>query len=916
MHRIHCACFALIFFSGSAFAGIDNAGTTAGNFLSVGTGASILSMGGATLGAGDDLHAAAWNPAALSRLDFAQFALSHASLASQSSLDMLSAGGRVGHGNTRWASSVLYQGDGSFDGRDASGASTGSFNASSMAFGLQLAHPLGDLASAGIGARWLTDNLADARGTGVSFDAGMQARSGPFGIGAAVRNVGGSMRYASGSYELPAVYGVGASWSDARHGVRLALDANFPRAYYNDLRMGAEWRWQDRLALRTGYRLELNAAANEPLGGPSFGLGLGVNGVWMDYAFLSGNADAQGEHRLGLTFRPGMLNRGHAPVGGAMQQGATSIAVPRPSANVRRVVRSVSRQSAMVTFAPISLAIVTSAPIIRMQPSALVAESPAVPLPATGKNAPAPRIVIDLSDRVPPGGTESEVYLRDVPPTWVLAPSETLAVRPLLVMKPTGSLDTPNVDVSPTHAELMALAAASPRTGKPEKIEKDKKSKKASRSEALAMAMPIQGPPVVIPVVVPKLPKTGRQAKVEKPIVPVKPAPAPAPAVTPKPASITAVLPPAPVTALAPKPKPAPVTIVVPPAPVVSAPKPASTTVIVPPAPIAVPAPKPAPVSVVVPPAPTPEPVAVIVPPAPRPELVAVVVPPAPTPEPVAVVVPPAPTPEPVAVVAPPAPVVVPAPRPRPAPRPAPVAVAVAPAPAVAPVPEPVVAAEVPPAPVAAPNPAPVVAAVPVVRPLAPAPAPVVTPPAPAPVVAPAPAPVVAPTPAPEPAPAPAPVVTPPAPAVAEPVVAPAPAPAPTPEAPPSATPEPVANPAPAVAPPSAPQPVVAPAPVAPQPATPPGKAPRTSPWPTVSASMPNVQVASLTSRVSVVTYKSKDVATPAPRQARPENIVVRDGETMDDIAKFWNTSAAAIMMENNMIHPTVKKGQKLKLPH
>ena len=79
MHRTRIALCAFLLIARAAHAGVDNAGTTAGNFLSVGTGAGILSMGGATLGTGRDLNAAAWNPAALGLLSGSQFAISHSS---------------------------------------------------------------------------------------------------------------------------------------------------------------------------------------------------------------------------------------------------------------------------------------------------------------------------------------------------------------------------------------------------------------------------------------------------------------------------------------------------------------------------------------------------------------------------------------------------------------------------------------------------------------------------------------------------------------------------------------------------------------------------------------------------------------------------------------------------------------------
>lgn len=305
---------ALLLPAGFARAGIENAGTTAGNFLSVGTGAGVLSMGGATLGAGRDLNAAAWNPAVLGYLGSSEYAISHATLALDVSQDWLAASGRFGRSATRWSASALYQNDGAFDGRDAFGGSTGSFNVSNLAVGLALARPFSPDVTAGARVHFVNESLGSASGTGYGVDLGLQARRGAFGFGAAARNLGGKMKYDSGSYDLPSVIGVGAAWTDARSGVRLALDANFPHAYYNDVRVGGEWTWQQRVALRAGYRMELGAPTGEPLGGPSFGFGTGVNGLWFDYAFLAGNSDASGAHRFGLTFHPAVFQqRGARP---------------------------------------------------------------------------------------------------------------------------------------------------------------------------------------------------------------------------------------------------------------------------------------------------------------------------------------------------------------------------------------------------------------------------------------------------------------------------------------------------------------------------------------------------------------------------------------------------------------------------
>lgn len=289
-----------------ARAGGEAAGTTAAGFLGVGTGASVLGRGGATLGLGGDLAIVPWNAAALGWLDGTQIAVAHATLADQTQQEWAAVGGRAGRSALRWSLDGLYQSEGAFEGRDALDNVTSSFDVSSMAVALHLAHPLGRLATAGVGGRYVGENLGSVSGTGYSMDAGLQLRAGMLGAGVAVTNAGGGMSYGGTRYDLPMNLGLGAALNLPGTGLRLALDANFPRAYYQDVRAGAEWRWHDLVALRAGYRRELDAPSELAENGPSFGIGAGVHGLWLDYGYIvPGVGEAQ--HRLSIVLRPGRL---------------------------------------------------------------------------------------------------------------------------------------------------------------------------------------------------------------------------------------------------------------------------------------------------------------------------------------------------------------------------------------------------------------------------------------------------------------------------------------------------------------------------------------------------------------------------------------------------------------------------------
>jgi hypothetical protein len=291
----------------AAGAGIERAGTTAANFLSVSTSARAFGMGGTALALDDGLASTVWNVGSLGFLARTELTLAHAGLGEGSSQEWAAFGGRAGS-VLRWSVSGLYQSQGSFEERDASNGAGGSFDVSSMAMGGSLAARIGGRVALGVSGKWVTDNLGPyVKGSGLTFDAGAMMRTGIVTFGLAAQNVGGQMTYGADPYPFPTNFGFGVGVDHPASGLKAGLDYNVPNAYYQDVRAGVEWGWRGRTALRAGYRLELDAPADEPLTGPSFGGGAGISGLWLDYGYtIRGNGGS--EHRIGLSLRPGALN--------------------------------------------------------------------------------------------------------------------------------------------------------------------------------------------------------------------------------------------------------------------------------------------------------------------------------------------------------------------------------------------------------------------------------------------------------------------------------------------------------------------------------------------------------------------------------------------------------------------------------
>jgi LysM repeat protein len=366
-----------------ARAGIERAGTTAANFLAIGSNPAVLGMAGAGLSLEGGLAAFDWNPATLAGFGRTEAMFSHAALGDQTAQEWAGFGSRLHFAGLSGAVTGLFQNEGSFDGRDALGNPTGTFDVSSVAMSAGLARTIGPFMTGGIGLKYASENLGGVRGSGVALDAGLQVRAAGFGFGAAAQNVLGRMKYGSASYDFPANYGIGFSYQQPSvTGLRVALDMNFPAAYYSDIRAGLEWRWNDRFALRTGYRAELGAASGEPMAGPTFGMGAGARGMWFDYGFLVGGTGT-GQHRIGITFHPGAF--GLSPEGPEHRDGYGHASTPAPPEDAK------VSQKPKTAAAPPEETRASEKPKTVESPAPSSAHAPATGAsnPAAGRTAPA-----------------------------------------------------------------------------------------------------------------------------------------------------------------------------------------------------------------------------------------------------------------------------------------------------------------------------------------------------------------------------------------------------------------------------------------------------------------------------------------------------------------------------------------------
>ena len=328
LHLLPWLCLlALLVLPAASRAGDESAGTRAAAFLSTGVGPSVLAMGGAALASGRDVQGAAWNTAALGWVGAPQFALAHASFADQSSQEWAAYAGRLGTGPWRYGVAGLYRAEGDIEGRDAANHPTGALSAYGFALSLQLARVVGDHLSVGGAAHLVRQQIADAAGNGLAFDAGAQVHLGLMSFALAGQNFGGGMLWDGAHWRMPATFGGGIALEHPASGLRVALDYRRPADQTASVRSGAEWRIADRFALRAGYRAQLSAPATDTRSGPTFGLGAAAGAFWIDYGYLV-DGDGTGEHRVGLSLRGFALM--HAGAAAGTEDPATLPGPPAP----------------------------------------------------------------------------------------------------------------------------------------------------------------------------------------------------------------------------------------------------------------------------------------------------------------------------------------------------------------------------------------------------------------------------------------------------------------------------------------------------------------------------------------------------------------------------------------------------------
>ena len=276
-------------------------GGNAGSFLQFEVGGRPSGMGGAQVGSAAGIMAQYWNPAALASLEQPQVGAMHAAWLQDLKYEWLGYARPLSSALGVGSLSLAYFHLPSISGADAFGNPTGDFKVYDMAFTMGLARNLGRGISVGANLKAIRQNLATVSATGPAADFGAMATRGGTSFGIVEQNIGPKLSFdGSASYPLPHQLRLGLSRAVANGRVLLATDYNMPSDYYDDVRVGAEIRAHPNISLRLGYRREIGAG-NDPGNGMSYGLGINLRQMTIDYAMTPDN-DFADVHRLSFGY--------------------------------------------------------------------------------------------------------------------------------------------------------------------------------------------------------------------------------------------------------------------------------------------------------------------------------------------------------------------------------------------------------------------------------------------------------------------------------------------------------------------------------------------------------------------------------------------------------------------------------------
>ena len=287
-----------LFISVLAYAG---AGTTGGVILKESLGARSLAMGDAFTGVASGPETIFWNPAGLATMEKPEVsAMYFKEIADMGLMSIQYAQPLAGYGTAGIAIESFSAGDMDLNYLDGTSKTVNAQQdfVLNLAYGQKLVENF----SAGANLKYLNSTLAEAESAStVAVDLGclyqLSSVEG-LSVGLNVQNIGGGMKYIEEEDPLPLTIRVGAAFQKAleNNTLTIAGDLNKPQELSARFNMGAEYVYNQVMAIRAGYKFGYDVDSF------TAGFGVKIKRYSLDYAFAP-KGDLGDNHRLSLGIR-------------------------------------------------------------------------------------------------------------------------------------------------------------------------------------------------------------------------------------------------------------------------------------------------------------------------------------------------------------------------------------------------------------------------------------------------------------------------------------------------------------------------------------------------------------------------------------------------------------------------------------
>ena len=298
--------------------GFDKVGTTSFQFLTVIPNAHFAGMGGAFSAVNIGSDAVFFNPAALKIANKFEFSVAQMDWFQDSEISSFSFGWKpkssgtitlqllsvnIGKIQETRADHLLRDESGQYN----PGLTGNTFSPSSLAYGIGYSNPLTDKFTFGIAMNNATEDLVYKKSSTIVYDIGLLYETGykTIKIGSVLRNFGNEVTFFDEPYPLPQSFIIGISsmlfgpsdaliGSSSNNNLLLAYDLSQTRDHSQQQHLGIEYNFNKMFYLRFGNKSNFDAESY------TFGIGIKINGIDVDYAYNSFGSDIGGVSRLGM----------------------------------------------------------------------------------------------------------------------------------------------------------------------------------------------------------------------------------------------------------------------------------------------------------------------------------------------------------------------------------------------------------------------------------------------------------------------------------------------------------------------------------------------------------------------------------------------------------------------------------------